>query len=424
VVLTGNFSDYSVDTNSDGIYEQLVVNVEVIVSTSTNHALNARLMDKFEDEIVWAATTVWLSAGDVHTVVLRFDGPTIYTHGVNGPYDVRDVYVYNTSNTGESDYIYDAYTTTSAWRVSNEPPVADAGPDQTVERSSVDGAEVQLDGSGSYDPDDDTLSYEWTWAVGSASGVSPVVVLPPGLNVVVLAVSDGEYTDSDTVEVSIVDTTPPQVELTSPAEGVAVQDGIVFRAIASDLSGVDSVYFYLREADGGSGTPIGFEELVGTYNSVSGKWEYSFDTTIVEDGYYVVLAKALDNCGNAGWSSVVGFSVRNWAIIELLPSSQEYRAGRTMPVKFSVRIHEDVDPATPFVYNEGLEIRIYEDRHPSDVLQVSTFGGGAEDYRIDVTAELYITNFKTAKRPTTYVVEVWRASRDFMVGDFSFTTSR
>ena len=48
---------------------------------------------------------------------------------------------------------------------------------------------------------------------------------------------------------------------------------------------------------------------------------------------------------------------------------------------------------------------------------------GSKDYRIDIESEKYQTNFKTKKNIiTTYVVEIWKTSNDFMVGSFTFAT--
>jgi hypothetical protein len=422
VLLTGAYSDSAVDVNGDDIYEYLALDVGIIVSNSGNYAMNARLMDQYGDEIVWASTTSWLPADQDRIMRLNFSGPTIYDHGVDSPFHVMDLYVYNTSNVSLSDYVYDACWTTSDWNLSNDPPVADAGPDQTVERTTVAGAEVQLDGSGSYDPDGDPLTYDWVWIGGSASGVSPTVILPPGTTIITLTVSDGEYTDSDTVEINVVDSTPPSVGIVWPLEGMAVQDSVVFGAIANDISGVQAVYFCLREDDGGEGIPVGYEDLSAVWNGSSGNWEYDFDTTILDDGYYLLLARALDTYDNENWSDPVHFSIRNWAVIELLPQSQEFRAGRTVPIKFSLRIVEEVDPLMPFVYNEGLEIRIYDESDPDNILQSSRFGEGARNYRINLASELYITNFKTSKISATYIVEVWRINQEFLVGSFSFET--
>ena len=93
-----------------------------------------------------------------------------------------------------------------------------------------------------------------------------------------------------------------------------------------------------------------------------------------------------------------------------------------MPVKFSLRIAEAVDPARPFVYNEELEIRIFNAADPGNILQASTYGPTSKDYRIDMSGEKYITNFKTAKKPAEYVVEIWRLAKDFMIGSFTFKT--
>ena len=35
---------------------------------------------------------------------------------------------------------------------------------------------------------------------------------------------------------------------------------------------------------------------------------------------------------------------------------------------------------------------------------------------------MYITNFKTGKTPATYVVKIWRPSKNFLVGSFTFKT--
>jgi hypothetical protein len=94
----------------------------------------------------------------------------------------------------------------------NQPPVADAGSDQTVEQDSLGGASVTLDGSDSYDPDGDPLTYSWTWNGESDSGVNPIVSLPLGETTITLVVNDGTVdSEPDTVIVTVEDTTPPEV---------------------------------------------------------------------------------------------------------------------------------------------------------------------------------------------------------------------
>ena len=99
--------------------------------------------------------------------------------------------------------------------VVNNPPVANAGPDQTnVEQDSLGGASVTLNGAGSSDPDSHPLTYSWAWPPsGTAAGVSPIVLLPLGTTTITLTVSDGGLTDTDTVVIIVVDTTPPVISL-------------------------------------------------------------------------------------------------------------------------------------------------------------------------------------------------------------------
>lgn len=97
----------------------------------------------------------------------------------------------------------------------NQQPVADAGPDQAdIECVSPTTTEVILDGTGSSDPDPDCLTYLWTApGVTFANETSPTPTgeFPLGTTTVTLTVSDGIDEDTDTVDITIVDTIPPEI---------------------------------------------------------------------------------------------------------------------------------------------------------------------------------------------------------------------
>jgi len=94
----------------------------------------------------------------------------------------------------------------------NSAPVADAGQDQVLECSSPDGTDVQLDGSGSSDPDsNDELVFTWEWLDGTSLEEAPLVSFPLGTHPVTLAVHDGELSDTDTVVVTVQDTMAPSL---------------------------------------------------------------------------------------------------------------------------------------------------------------------------------------------------------------------
>jgi hypothetical protein len=81
---------------------------------------------------------------------------------------------------------------------------------------------VQLDGSESTSPNGATLTYAWSWAGGSATGVNPTASFPLGTTIVTLTVDDGygspldETQRSDEVSIEVLDTTPPVI--TCPAD--------------------------------------------------------------------------------------------------------------------------------------------------------------------------------------------------------------
>jgi uncharacterized delta-60 repeat protein len=219
------------------------------------------------------------------------------------------------------------------------------------------------------------------------------------------------------------DITPPEITVLSPTGDPppALQDGVTFRIQSLDVSGTEWVELSIREPGGQNGIIIdpAFEMIPATYVG-NDEWQLAFDTTLLPDGYYILFVEASDVFGNAD-SVIASFSIRNWATLELLPATEDNKAGRVMPIKFSLRVVETVDPTMPFVWNEELTIIIYDKDNPLEILQTSTFGGTSTDYRLDSEGEHYITNFKTPKkRLATYVVEIWR--KGMLIGFFEFHT--
>ena len=81
----------------------------------------------------------------------------------------------------------------------------------------IDGiAEVNLDGSASYDVDNQPLTYMWTWTIDGndyeANGVNPTIELPVGEHVISLIVNDG-LIDSEPNEVNITVIGPVEANL-------------------------------------------------------------------------------------------------------------------------------------------------------------------------------------------------------------------
>jgi len=107
------------------------------------------------------------------------------------------------------------------------PPVADAGDDQEIPCASpLTGAEVTLDGSGSFDPDDANAVLTYTWSGDAAfgpgvthDGVAPVVTLLPGVHLITLTVDDGiDLVAMDEVQITVVADSEPPVMVLSPSE--------------------------------------------------------------------------------------------------------------------------------------------------------------------------------------------------------------
>lgn len=112
---------------------------------------------------------------------------------------------------GESDVLLSLDV---AGEISNRPPTADAGADQTVECSTAQVTNVVLDASGSSDLDDNLVLYSWLRGgrAGVEVGFDPISTIEQSLGTqtyVTRVIDQFGEADEDSVVVEVVDTTPP-----------------------------------------------------------------------------------------------------------------------------------------------------------------------------------------------------------------------
>jgi len=88
--LSGTFSDVANDTNSDGLYENLVINVGVNIDAAGYYRILGELTDSTGNPIGEAEYAGDLTPGQ-QTASLSFNGTDIFNHGVDGPYTLSSV---------------------------------------------------------------------------------------------------------------------------------------------------------------------------------------------------------------------------------------------------------------------------------------------------------------------------------------------
>jgi len=194
---------------------------EITISVVTSASLTNLEVDPEEIEHLQvgdsASLHVWGDFSDGQSIDLTEVPATSYSSDNNGAASVGTDGVVTGIGKGSAviTVTYGDRTATANVNVetSNERPIAEAGPDQTVAL----GHSVRLDGSESSDPDADPLAY--TWEIVSNPGGSNVALSNPGsVNpafvpdvagqyIVKLIVDDGNGgTDSDTILVTAVET--------------------------------------------------------------------------------------------------------------------------------------------------------------------------------------------------------------------------
>ena len=119
--------------------------------------------------------------------------------------------VWQDSTPGVSQIFFSRF---SSGKTANRPPIANAGPDQNVESAGPGGTFVQLNGSGSSDPDGDVLTYLWKDESGNAVGNTVLVPLTVsiGTHTFTLTVTDpGGLSSTAITHVSVAAANHPPV---------------------------------------------------------------------------------------------------------------------------------------------------------------------------------------------------------------------
>jgi len=106
--LSNRYRDRGVDTNTNGWYDYLMVDVGVNATTDGYYTVSGHLYDNFSNSM-FASNTTYLDMGE-HFVSLYFDGLQLHKNDVDGPYSLGYVLLEN-SYYGTLDYGYDAYST-------------------------------------------------------------------------------------------------------------------------------------------------------------------------------------------------------------------------------------------------------------------------------------------------------------------------
>ena len=143
----------------------------------------------------------------------------LISNGVTGPANVRYTLESTAKDLGASGWdeayghgLLDAAAAlgTAPPPSENRAPVADAGGPYAAEVNTS----ITFDGSGSYDPDGDALTYSWNFGDGAtANGVSPShTYTAEGEYTVTLVVNDGLLDSSPSTTTATISTTPPPTD--------------------------------------------------------------------------------------------------------------------------------------------------------------------------------------------------------------------
>lgn len=222
----------------------------------------------------------------------------------------------------------------------NRPPTAEAGLDQSVFTENL----VQLDGSGSSDPDGDNLSYSWSFAsmpTGSSTILSDPVYWRPtfqpdlaGAYVLQLIVSDGKSNsapDTVTITVTIAGTgnTPPVADAGSN-QSVLINQTVQLDGSGSSDDDLDELLYAWTFTSRPAGSTSAFSD------------PSAVNPTFVPDiaGDYVIQLVVNDGTVDSSPSSVTVSVSDDPSLLPLELVDARSTGGYTVEVEFNKQVDE------------------------------------------------------------------------------------
>ncbi|MEA3282212.1 MAG: S8 family serine peptidase [Euryarchaeota archaeon] len=134
------YSDHGTDTDGDGLYDYLTIEIGVDVTTSGYYCVYGELGNSYGDYIEYISNCTYLNTGD-QTIRLDFSGVTIGQGEVNGTYDLTYLCLYD-DDPDPLDFAYDAYTTSYYNYTEFQRPLAEFSDRYSDHGTDTDGNEL------------------------------------------------------------------------------------------------------------------------------------------------------------------------------------------------------------------------------------------------------------------------------------------